>query len=874
MTLQKVPSFKIKKLFSLLFVLSSAIFLGANTAAAATTSWTAGGNSHGIISSFTASSDKDVYAIGDTVTITASGNSTDQSFGPNTRGLNAISDFFGGESGGTNRQGIAVDGYDFSNALFKSCGRGTITTSYTDESGALITYTTPEFTTSCTLSYSLPASTAGTYTIWIAGCGGVCEWGSLSITVVAPTATLTASPNPVAPGASSVLRWESRGYDRCSGPLYPLTPATGDSLNGTVSTGPLTTDTTYAFQCYRTVGLSSPVITTTVNVTTCSANKGNACNGPTNSCGQSYSGFYNCNGDCMGGVGYDTYGQTTQDFGTNRLCRNAPTSPRDCAVDYYNFGGANGYDEYDVNWCGYDETEDQYIYYTRRNFCSDRIWGAPPETNCPATPALSVTGPGNRTIALPTTLFSTSYTITNGGTSPTCELLDYSGNFLAYNPCSSGSITWDTKAPSTGGTYGYYFRVTNGTQIVTNYFTVSVTVGCPASGTLSTTYCNGYTQYGTYNNGSCGTYDNIIETNSPSCGYVAAINGGWSGWDLDCATTCGVSKTRTCSNPTPANGGTECRRSDLSYTTPGDRTESIPCPACNTAPNSPSVTGPASGNPDSSYTFTITSTDPEGDQVRYGVDWDKNGVADEWVPAGTATVPSGTALTASHSWSTTGVKQFQVLAQDAPGLNSGWTQKSISLVSQCADTIDNEGDGWADIADPDCHTDGNYSNPTSYDPSRNETGGIASSCNDHVNNNSSALIDCADPVCHTDNNLASACDVTRGEGLHSFTAILRAERNGRVISNKLIPQGSSFDLVWTTTGTPTGCTLKDQRGRNIISNTLNVNYLNRDNVEKIASSRHTVSEGVRENTTFTFSCTVNNAIKATVNVRASTVRAF
>ena len=498
------------------------------------------------------------------------------------------------------------------------------------------------------------------------------------------------------------------------------------------------------------------------------------------------------------------------------------------------------------------------------------------------------------------------------------------GSHLIYLRVKSSNGLWSTNCPSR---------------------TITVNPGCPAFGTLLSTYCNGYNQTGVYANSACGSYENVIEWNSPSCGYVpvceveqifsdgfgnqtitpktlyvgdppyavrqyspkysfsctgvrggycvvgsmdtlgnttvtcsstyvAPVNGGWSSWDLDCATTCGVSKTRTCNNPVPSNNGTECQRTNLSFTTPDNRTESIPCPACNTAPNSPSVTGPASGNPDSSYTFTITSTDPEGDQVRYGVDWDKNGVADEWVPAGTATVPSGTALTASHSWSTTGVKQFQVLAQDAPGLNSGWTQKSISLVSQCADTIDNEGDGWADIADPDCHTDGNYSNPTSYDPSRNETGGIASSCNDHVNNNSSALIDCADPVCHTDNNLASACDVTRGEGLHSFTAILRAERNGRVISNKLIPQGSSFDLVWTTTGTPTGCTLKDQRGRNIISNTLNVNYLNRDNVEKIASSRHTVSEGVRENTTFTFSCTVNNAIKATVNVRASTVRAF
>ena len=35
---------------------------------------------------------------------------------------------------------------------------------------------------------------------------------------------------------------------------------------------------------------------------------------------------------------------------------------------------------------------------------------------------------------------------------------------------------------------------------------------------------------------------------------------------------------------------------------------------------------------------------------------------------------------------------------------------------ECSDTTDNDGDGVADIDDPDCHTDGNASNPDSYDP--------------------------------------------------------------------------------------------------------------------------------------------------------------
>lgn len=35
---------------------------------------------------------------------------------------------------------------------------------------------------------------------------------------------------------------------------------------------------------------------------------------------------------------------------------------------------------------------------------------------------------------------------------------------------------------------------------------------------------------------------------------------------------------------------------------------------------------------------------------------------------------------------------------------------------QCSDGIDNDGDGLIDADDPGCHTDGDASNPDSYDP--------------------------------------------------------------------------------------------------------------------------------------------------------------
>jgi hypothetical protein len=65
--------------------------------------------------------------------------------------------------------------------------------------------------------------------------------------------------------------------------------------------------------------------------------------------------------------------------------------------------------------------------------------------------------------------------------------------------------------------------------------------------------------------------------------------------------------------------------------------------------------------------------------VRYGVDWNMDGVAEVWVPAGVSYVNSGTSQSTTYSWSTTGIKTFQVLTQDAPGLNSSWATYTITV---------------------------------------------------------------------------------------------------------------------------------------------------------------------------------------------------
>lgn len=98
----------------------------------------------------------------------------------------------------------------------------------------------------------------------------------------------------------------------------------------------------------------------------------------------------------------------------------------------------------------------------------------------------------------------------------------------------------------------------------------------------------------------------------------------------------------------------------------------------NNPPNAPTITGPATGLTTGSHSFSFTATDSDGDQLRYGIDWDNNGTVDQWIPS-SGYVNSGTARNASRTWSTTGSKTFRVLTQDDNIANSIWTYHTITI---------------------------------------------------------------------------------------------------------------------------------------------------------------------------------------------------
>jgi hypothetical protein len=96
-------------------------------------------------------------------------------------------------------------------------------------------------------------------------------------------------------------------------------------------------------------------------------------------------------------------------------------------------------------------------------------------------------------------------------------------------------------------------------------------------------------------------------------------------------------------------------------------------PAGNTPPNAPTVSDLSDTPP--SYSFNINAIDPDGDQVKYGIDWDHDEKVDEWLPA-YGLVNSGTDKQTSRTFNTS--MTFQAIAQDQYGQLSPWTQHGIT----------------------------------------------------------------------------------------------------------------------------------------------------------------------------------------------------
>jgi parallel beta-helix repeat protein len=125
----------------------------------------------------------------------------------------------------------------------------------------------------------------------------------------------------------------------------------------------------------------------------------------------------------------------------------------------------------------------------------------------------------------------------------------------------------------------------------------------------------------------------------------------------------------------------------------------------NSPPGTPRISGPESGQLNTVYTYSITSTDPDGNNVHFLIDWGDGTTMTSPV------VGSGDAYEVSHSWTTAGVHTITVTAKDTYEASSGAGTLAVAISAKAipgeGQLIDSNGDG---IYDSFVDTNGHSSN--------------------------------------------------------------------------------------------------------------------------------------------------------------------
>ena len=94
----------------------------------------------------------------------------------------------------------------------------------------------------------------------------------------------------------------------------------------------------------------------------------------------------------------------------------------------------------------------------------------------------------------------------------------------------------------------------------------------------------------------------------------------------------------------------------------------------NQQPLAPEINGPIGGKPGKELTYIFSTTDPDGDDVDYYVDWD-DGDFEDW----DGPYASGTQSSAKHTYSEKGVFRIKVKARDSNGAEGPWGVLEVNV---------------------------------------------------------------------------------------------------------------------------------------------------------------------------------------------------
>ncbi|MDD2657399.1 MAG: hypothetical protein PHD04_01905 [Candidatus Pacebacteria bacterium] len=572
------------------------------------------------------------------------------------------------------------------------------------------------YTTSCTLdgaavavgggSSSGTASFAGnthTFTLSCSGPGGTV---SRAVTISYPPPPTNASASCSADGSTGTISWTAPGgyttfYTRASSGGANLGyPAWDDGFVGTVKTFTTTPGATYSWWIHTKETSNSAWSTAPSGSFTCAS-----------SCPAAAQTWSSCSGSTVAKLSSQsstvTNGTTGYSGSATYTCSNGAWSLNagsTCSTNSYtltitsNGGTITGTPRTTTGAVNYgtavslSQTPPTGYFFNGWSGGSCSGTGAcsftMPAANASVTAgytaytvSVSATTPYNTT---PNTNVSFAYTPSTNSGATECRLLDNAQSPLTVYQASSPIVY----ASANGiGAYGYYVQCRNTTApsvtAISNAITVNTACVAGAHWSAGASACLTDVAIGSFTPTSA----SIVNGASTNLNWSGVTGGG----TISCSIDNGIGAA------TPAASGSKSTGSLLTTTTftltcsngvgPDASRATTVTVAANQAPTAPTITGPTTGIPNTSYTYTFTSTDPEGDSLHYEIDWDNNGTVDQTLPAGW--VSSGTTQSQANNWASTGTKIFKARAVDSKASAgiSGWTTYTVTL--SCANGTNN-----------------------------------------------------------------------------------------------------------------------------------------------------------------------------------------
>jgi hypothetical protein len=120
-------------------------------------------------------------------------------------------------------------------------------------------------------------------------------------------------------------------------------------------------------------------------------------------------------------------------------------------------------------------------------------------------------------------------------------------------------------------------------------------------------------------------------------------------------------------------GGSSIPRADYSSKEAGQNIPYIEI-VVNEPPEKPQITGPSSGNNGQSYDYTFITTDVDGDQLYYTIEWG-DGQNNTWIGPYT----SGQPVTIPHTWAQKGTYTVRAIAKDVHNAESDWATLEVTM---------------------------------------------------------------------------------------------------------------------------------------------------------------------------------------------------